>query len=92
MVMQLATDFLVGGSNPAEVNMPPPAPAAAPKGYSARGSIQRPFVMHSAALPFDQQLYSRLHLPHCLEPSKRKLLTPPHTHPPPPPQKSDIQF
>ena len=88
MVMQQAMDFLVGGSNPGEVNMPPPPPAAVPKEYPARGSNQRPLVPHSAALPSDQQLYDSLHLPHCLEPSKRKLLTPP----PSPPQKSDIQF
>ena len=36
MVMQRVLDFLVGSSNPGEVSMPPPAPAAAPKEYLAR--------------------------------------------------------
>ena len=88
MVKQRSVKFLVGGSNPGEVNMPPPPPAAAPKVYPARGSNQPLLVPHPAALPFDQQLYGSLHLPHCLEPSQRKLLTPPpsptppHPHPP----------
>ena len=90
MVMQQVADFLVGGSNPGEVNMPPPPPkvpaAAAPKVHPARGSNQRLLAPHPAALPFDQQLYANLHLPHCLEPSQRKLLTPP-PHPPTPPSK-----
>ena len=85
MVMQQVVEFLVGGSNPGEVNMPPPPPAAAPKVYPARGSNQRPLIPHPAALPFDQQLYGSLHLPHCLEPSQRKLLTPPPPPPPTPP-------
>ena len=77
MVMQQVLDFLVGGSNPGEVNMPPPPAAAAPKEYLAWGSNQRLLVPRPAALPFDQQLYSSLRFPHCLEPSERKLLTPP---------------
>ena len=32
MVMQLSADFLVGGSNPGRVNMPPPPAAAAKSG------------------------------------------------------------
>ena len=91
MVMQQVADFLVGGSNPGEVNMPPPPPpAAAPKEYPTQGSNQRLLVPHPAALPFDQQLYGSLHVPHCLEPSQRKLLTPPPTPPPPPPHKKVI--
>ena len=58
MVMRRALDFLVGGSNPGEVNMPPPPPP--PKEYRARSSNQRPLPLHPAALPFDQQLYSSL--------------------------------
>ena len=63
MVMRRATDFLGGGSNPGEVNMPP---APAPKEYRARGSNQRPLPLQPATLPFDQQwgsyrlLYSSL--------------------------------
>ena len=87
MVMQQTTDFLVGGSNPGEVNMTPPPPAAAPNEYPAPGSDQRSLVSHPAALPFDQRLYGSLHLPHCLEPSERKLLTPPPTPDPPPSKK-----
>ena len=91
MVVQQALDFLVGGSNPGEVNMPPPAPPPpAPKEYLARGSNQRPLVPHPAALPFDQRLYGDLHLPYCLEPSKRKLLTPPPQPPTHPPLKKVI--
>ena len=43
----------------------------------------------SAALPFDRRLFDGDTLPHCLEPSERKLLTPPPSppHPPPPSKK-----
>ena len=85
--MQLTVDFLVGGSNPGRVKMPgPPAP---PQRGASQDSNHRPCLLLPAALPFDQQLCVSVTLPHCLEPSRRKLLTPPH---PPPPQKSDIQF
>ena len=43
----------------------------------------RALLLRTAALPFDQQLCVSVKLPHCLEPSKRKLLTPPT----PPPSK-----
>ena len=73
MVMQPTADFMVGGSNPGLARM-----AAAPRIRTA-----------------DLKIYSRLcdclttgscysHVPpHCLEPSERKLLTPPHTPTPP---------
>ena len=41
----------------------------------------------SAALPFDRRLCDNDKLPHCLEPSKQKLLTPPPTPPTPPSKK-----
>ena len=84
MVMQHAADFLVGGSKPGEGNMPPPPPPP-PKGCKFRDSNHRPLVLYTAVLPFDQQLYGGIMLPH---------LTPPHPpHPPPhPPQKSVIRF
>ena len=72
MVMQRAVDFLVGGSNPGEMTMPPPPP---------RKKNTRSGIRMDAALPFDQHLYGSILLPHCLEPSKRKLLTPPPTPP-----------
>ena len=84
MVMQRPMDFLVGGSNPGTVNMPPRPQKSGPT--RIRTAELRP-----AVLPFDQQLCVNNMLPHCLEPSQQKLLTPPQ-HPPahPHPQKSDI--
>ena len=85
MVMQLTTVFLVGGSNPSRVNMAPPPPAV------GRPRFEPPTDnFASAALPFDRRLCDTDKLPHCLEPSQRKLLPPPP--PPPPPQKMISSF
>ena len=85
MVMQLTAALLVGGLNPGRVNTaPPPPPTVIRPGFDPP---TKNFA--SAVLPFDQQLCDSAPLPHCLEPSERKLLTPPT---PPPPQKSDIQL
>ena len=80
MVMQLPGVFLVGGSNPHRVNTaaPPPPPTVGQPGFE---SPTENFA--SAALPFDRRLCDSDKLPHCLEPSERKLLTPPT----PPPSK-----
>ena len=86
MVMQRALNFLVGGSNPSEVTMPPPP--SPQKECAVRGSNHRPLRLRSAVLPSDRQLYGGILLPHCLEPGQRKLLTPPHPPTPPtPPSK-----
>ena len=87
MVMQLTGVFLVGGSNPGQVNTAPPLPPTV--GQPGFEPPTENFA--SAALPFDRRLCDSDKLPHCLEPSERKLLTPPPT-PHSPPQKSDIQF
>ena len=90
MVMQLTGVFFVGGLNPGWMNTaPPPPPTVSRPGFKPP---TKNFA--SAALPFDQRLYDSDKLPHFLEPSGRKLLTPPPAHPHlhPPPQKSDIQF
>ena len=87
MVMQLTGDFLVRGSNPGRVHTAPPPPATVrPPGFEPPTEN---FVL--ATLPFDRQLCDRGKLPHCLEPSQRKLLTP-HPTPHTPSQKSDTQF
>ena len=86
MVMQLTGDFLVGGSNPGQVNTVPPPPLTV-----SRPGFEPPTKdFASAALPFDRRLCSSDMLPHCLEPFERKLLTPPHPPPPPPPLKKVI--
>ena len=79
MVMQLATNVLVGGSNPGRANMAPAPPMA----VGQPGFNRRPKPLQSAALPLDR----RFGPPHCLEPSERKLLTPPSPPPPPPSKK-----
>ena len=81
MVMQQTGGFLVGGPNPRRMNTAaaPPPPTVGRPGF---GPPTENFA--SAALPFNRRLCDSDKLPHCLEPSERKLLTPP--------QKSDIQF
>ena len=78
MVMQPAAVFLVNGLNPRRMNTaPPPPPTVGRRGF------ELPNVnLASAVLPFNQLLCDSDMLPHCLEPSERKLLTPPN--PPPP--------
>ena len=84
MVMLLTGVFSVGGSNPGRPNTaPPPPPTVGRPGFEPPTEN-----FASAALPFDWRLCDTDKLPHCLEPSERKLLTPPT----PPPQKIDIQF
>ena len=90
MVMQLTRVFWVGGSNPSGVSTLPPPPPPPPPATVSRPGFEPPTkIFASAALPSDRQLCGSDRLPHCLEPSQQKLLTPP---PSPPPQKSDIQF
>ena len=81
--MQLTEAFLVAGSNPGQVNAaPPPAPPIV-----CRPGFEPPTKTSvSVALPFDRRLFDSDLLPDCLEPSERKLLTPPH----PPPLKKVI--
>ena len=78
MVMQLTGVFLVGGSNPGRVNTaaPPPPPTVSRPGFEPPTED-----FASAAIPFDRRLCDSNKLPHCLEPSERKLLTPPTPHP-----------
>ena len=81
-VMQLTADLLVSGSNPDRANMAPlPPPTVGRPGFEPPTEN---FV--SAALLFDRRWCDNDMLPHCLEPSERKLLTPP-TPPHPPPSK-----
>ena len=88
MVMQLTGDFLVGGSNPGRVNTaPPPPPTVRRPGFEPPTEN---FAL--AVLPFDRQLCNRGKLPHCLEPSERKLLTRPHPTPTPPLKKVIFSF
>ena len=86
MVTQPTADSWVGGSNPGSLYLAPPLP---PRKVSRPGFEPPTENFVSSALPFDQRLSDGALLPHCLEPSERKLLTPP-PHPPTP--KSDIQF
>ena len=73
MVMQLTAAFLVGESNPGWGNTAlPPPPTVGRPGFEPPTEN-----FASAALPFDQRLCDSNPLPHCLEPSERKLLTPP---------------
>ena len=88
MVMQPAIAFWDGGSNPSRLTFTPPPPAK----ICGPGFEPPTKNFKSAVLPFDQQLCVSNQLPHCLEPSERKLLTPPPPPPTPPPRKSDIQF
>ena len=89
MVTQPTGVSLVGGSNPGSLHLAPPPP----RKVSRPGFEQPTENFASAALPFDQRLSDGDLLPHCLEPSERKLLTPPHPPPPiHPPPRSDIQF
>ena len=87
--MQAAVDFLVGSLCPGSASMaeaPPPAPID-------QESNRRPKTVRLGALPFDQGWMGRNGVSHCLEPSQRKLLTPPQPIPPPPPLlKKEIQF
>ena len=79
MVMQLTRVCLVGGSNPGRVNTaPPPPPTVGRLGFEPPTEN-----FASAVLPFDRQLSDSDKLPHCLEPSGRKLLTPPPPFPTP---------
>ena len=76
MVMQLTG---VSGSYPGRVNTaaPPPPPTVRQPGFEPPTEN-----FASAALPLDQRWCDSDKPPHCLEPSERKLLTPPS-----PPQK-----
>ena len=90
MVTQPTGVCLVGGSNPGWLRLAPPPPR---KG--SRPGFEPPTEnFASAALPFDQRLSDGILLPHCLQPSERKLLPPPPTppHPPPPPKKVISSF
>ena len=70
MVMQAAADFLVGSSNPGPANMAAaPAPAS-----TADLKLCSRVRYHSTGVGCDSMLDVP---PHCLEPSQRKLLTPP---------------
>ena len=84
MATQLTAVLAVGGSNPDQVILAPapPPPTVGRPGFEPP---TKNFV--SAALPFGQQWSDNDLLPHYLEPSERKLLTPPHPHPPTPPPK-----
>ena len=74
MVMQLTGVFLVGGSNPGRMNAAPPPPLP-PVG---RPGFEPPTKnLAWAEIPFDRRLCDSDKLPHCLEPSERKVLTPP---------------
>ena len=86
MVMQLTGVFLVGSSNPGRVNTAPPPPPPPPT-VGQPGFEPPTENFASAALPFDRRLCESDKLPHCLEPSEQKLLTPP---PPPTPVKKVI--
>ena len=78
MVMQLSGSFLVGGSNPGRVNTAPlPPPTFGRPGFEPPTEN-----FASAVLTFDRRLCDSDKLPHCLEPSERKLLPPPRPHPP----------
>ena len=83
MVMQPATVFWGGGSNPGRVTFTPPPPPPPPAKICGPGFEPPTKNFNSAVLPFDQQLCVSNQLPHCLEPSERKLLTPPTPQPPP---------
>ena len=73
MVVQLTGVFLVGGSNPGRVNTAPlPPPIIGRPGFEPPTEN-----FASAALPFDRRWCDSDMPPHCLEPSERKLLTPP---------------
>ena len=50
MVMQAATDFLVGGSNPGAANMA----AAPPPASTNQDSNHRPKILQPSVLPFNQ--------------------------------------
>ena len=68
---------MVGGSNPGRVNMaPPPPPTVGRPGFEPS---TKNFA--SAVLPFDRRWCDSDMPPHCLEPSERKLLNPPHPTP-----------
>ena len=74
MVMQPTVGLLVGGSNPGGVNTAPtPPPTVGRPGFEPPTEN-----FATAALLSDQRLCDSEVLPHCLEPSERKLLTPPH--------------
>ena len=76
MVMQQTGYFWVGGSDPGRVNVPPPPPP--PPRVGPPGFEPPTKNLRLDAVPFNHQLCVRSMLPHCLEPSERKLLTPPH--------------
>ena len=83
MVMQRVAVSFVGGLNSGRMNLaPPPPPIAGRPGFEPPNEN---FTL--AALPFDQHLCVSDVLPHCLEPSQRKLLTPPQPPPQPPSKK-----
>ena len=77
MVMQAAADFLVGGSNPGAAN----TAAAPPPASINRDSNRRPKILQPGALPFNRGWMSHKCVSHCLEPSQRKISTPPPTPP-----------
>ena len=78
-VTQLTPDRLVGSSNPDRANMAqlPPPRVGRPGFEPPTGNFA------SAALPFDRRWCDSNMPPHCLQPSERKLLTPPHPTPTP---------
>ena len=73
MVMQAAVNFRVGGLKPGVAN----TAAAPPLASTDQDSNRQPKILQPCALPFDRRLCGSSMSPHCLEPSERKLLTPP---------------
>ena len=89
MVMQAATDFLVGGLNPGVANMAVAPPLASTNQDSNRHPKILQFCSrvryHSTGAGCDINVS-----PHCLEPSHRN--TPPPPSPPPPLKKELSSF
>ena len=66
MVMEAATDFLVGGSNPGAANMAAaPPPASTDQDSNRRPKILQRVRYHSTGAGCDINVS-----PHCLEPSQ----------------------
>ena len=88
-VMRLTAVCMFGRSNPGPANMaPPPPPTVGRPGFEPPTEI-----FASAALPFNRRWCDSDMPPRWLEPSERKLLTPPPPTPtptPPPPLKKVI--
>ena len=59
----------------------PMAAVVPPPASTNQDSNRRPKILRPSALPFDRRSCDCSKFPHCLEPSERKLLTPPPTPP-----------